>query len=176
MEYIKKMMNIKSYKIKTVNILFSAIIACSVLSSCYTISPNVLIKMDKNLNSNSNIQVDFLGCKSKDLKEIKKNGYTYYWNLNNYKYSNNITENLFYGPELPWKQVLLENNSVWEKWKHEGCEYLVIIANWPVYLPAAKKNWLYFMKFPEYYWFNFWSDKNIYLNINKYGISKEARK
>lgn len=137
------------------------------LSSCSSINRNIYLTRGYDLN-NYNINVDLVGINKKQKTSLNSISYQEYWT--NLKKRKSFTiKDLNFKANGKNNLLLAQNDPIWTAWGKNNSENLYILTN--IQEASGDNSWKYKIPVESYLWFNFWSNKNLYIYISKNGIS-----
>ncbi|MCP4176291.1 MAG: hypothetical protein GY756_00825 [bacterium] len=138
-------------------------------TSC-SINRNVYVDMQHSLVDKS-VQLNLIGIDNYELNQAVGAGYNNFWRIDGIE---NIYGTSKYVVNFPafsneTKKTLPSDNIIWSKWYHRNCNYLLVAVNLP-YSNSKNIKWKDIILMESYSWYNFWSDRNLYISINENGI------
>jgi hypothetical protein len=143
------------------------IMVALVLSSC-SYKRDILLKLDPSLRKN-NIQVDLLGVNKRKLTELNNMSYATYWNMYDKRGIDKFElEIKFSAYDDLLLKAIVKGDNIWEIWGHDEIEYVFIAADTPLLQQQLK--WKASFALTRFSMFNFWSNRTVYIYINKNGL------
>jgi hypothetical protein len=153
--------------LKYFNIIFASIIVLG----CSSVNRDIYISRDKSLN-NYNLNVDLVGVNKFHSVVLTNDSYPQYWIDQNNRNKLHVKEFYFKQSSIN-TQLLSKNDPVWSFWNGDKPDTLFILSN--VEEVQNINNWRSKFILDNYSWFNFWSDRSLYLIVTKKGI-REIKK
>ena len=152
------MNNVKLWiKLSAVFILLLIISACSTRR-------DIQITLNQSLVKES-IRIDFVGTSEVELNRLNEKTFEQYWNHNDLDAKNVVYVDFRPFEDSLFKQVT-PDNPIWTIWNDTNCEYIFIAVDME-YPGTPKGMWKSNVYLQSYSWYNFWSDRNLYIAINK---------
>ena len=148
--------------------IVSIVFILFVLAGC-SINRTIYVNMDESLNKQS-VEVDFLGTSNKQSEKLDDCSYMKYWGFNDFKEQFTIKKINYLPDNSRKEQIILSNDKIWTKWDDSECDYLYILADLPLINFDNEINWKRKLRMERYSWYNFWSDRDLHISINKSGI------
>ena len=137
------------------------------LSSCSSINRNIYISRESNLNS-YNLNVDLVGVSRRGEKSFTNVKYADYWTNQALREKFAIKE-VFLRSNKKNKLLFSMKNPIWKTWGRDNSSHLFIVSNVDESLNGS--NWKKEVRLAKYSWFNFWSDRDLYIKVTKDGIN-----
>ncbi len=155
------------FSILKVFYLFSIVF---ILTSCST-RRDILVNLDTSLNKES-IQVDFVGASDATILVLNKSNYYQYWKTAGLrkKYKGSEYEINFPPFSYVFDMTIDRSNHIWDTWDNLDSEYLFIAVDVPI-KQSDKIEWKKAVYLQSYSWYNFWSDRNLYVYVNANGLT-----
>jgi hypothetical protein len=154
------------FNINLKTILLITAVLC--LSACSSINRNIYISRSDSL-IDQNININVIGANKKEIDDLKKISYEKYWLDKNIR-RKFTGKNLFFASNSKDTKRLSKDDAIWEEWEKSNSEILYILSNTHE-ISDNSENWVKKIPIKHYSFFNFWSDRNLKINIEKNKIS-----
>jgi len=149
--------------------LLRLLMGCLVLffTSC-SYKRTIMIKLDPSFHK-QNIQVDLIGVNKQTLAILNDMSYEQYWDDYDKRGVNKDEIELrFCGYDETLIKTVETNNNIWQIWDGDTITYIFIAVDAP--FMEQKLVWKVFLPLTSYTFYNFWSNRKVYININKNGL------
>jgi hypothetical protein len=144
------------------------LLSCTFLLVSCSINRNIEVSLAEPLMKES-VQVDFLGIWSDQVSNYEEKTFDSYWEEEVILGNNDKAIIAF----LPFEKSLMKkispNDSIWRDWSRKDYDYMFVAVD----LHYDKKNeaWKKIIKMESFSWFNFWSNRDLFIHISKKGLS-----
>jgi hypothetical protein len=154
---------------KLLLLFFSLIIA----SSCTT-RRDILIDLNKDL-FNESVQVDFIGMTENDKVTFESYSFFQYWKFVGLKKRDHELETIinFLPFSYDFEKSISSKSSIWKEWSDKNCDYIFIAVDLP-YNQTKKIVWKKIIYIQQYSWYNFWSNRDLYVYVDSEGLTLKS--
>ena len=128
-----------------------------------SIRREIQIHLDKSLIAQS-IQINFEGANKNSLRFAEQRLFAKYWNEQNIPNDNTLVVN-FLPTEKGATIVINSNNPIWRLWERQDLQYLFVAVD--TIETANSSEWRESVYLTSFSWYNFWTDRTLYVTINK---------